>query len=280
MFKRLKKKRVRREIISFLIRLAVALLVISPLLMGLSYSFRSDSEIMTTRGVTLLPREWTLENYEWVFQYVPIGRYIFNSIIQYVLIMGSQIILSSLAGYAFACFEFKGKKVLFNAILFSMMIPGEVTLIANYLQVTGMGLSNTYLGMVITSLVSSMGIFMLRQFYKSLPVELMEAARLDGCGRLRYWLRIALPLSQPTLASLALFEFVNIYNRYMWPLLMADNEDMYTIQIGMAMLKGAEGDNLGVVLAGAVVCIVPVLIVFILGQRYIVAGMVSGGVKE
>ena len=276
----LKKKRTRREIAAFFLRLVIGFFVISPLLMGLSYSFRSDSEIMTTKGVTLLPREWTLENYLWVFQYVPVGRYIFNSMIHYVLIIGSQILLCSLAGYAFGCFEFKGKKILFTSILFSMMIPGEVTLIANYLQVVGMGLGNTYLGMVITSAVSSMGIFMLRQFYKSLPIEFMEAARLDGCGKFRYWFRIALPLSQPTLASLALFEFVNIYNRYMWPLLIAEQDDMYTIQIGMAMLKGAEGDNLGVILAGAVICIVPVLVVFVLGQKYIVAGLVSGGIKE
>lgn len=280
MLKRLKKKRVRREVLGFVIRLLIGILVIAPLLMGLSYSFRSDAEIMTTKGVTLLPRKWTLENYAWVFKYVPVGRYILNSMIHYLLIMASQIILCSLAGYAFACFQFRGKKILFTSILFSMMIPGEVTLIANYLQVTGMGLGNTYLGMVITAAVSSMGIFMLRQFYLSLPMELMEAARLDGCGKLRYWFKIALPLSQPTLASLALFEFVNIYNRYMWPLLMAENEKMYTIQIGMAMLKGSEGDNLGVILAGAVVCIVPVMLVFILGQKYIVSGMVSGGVKE
>lgn len=280
MQKRLMKKRTRQEIIGFLIRLAIGLLFLAPLLMGVSYSFRSDAEIMTTRGVTLFPREWTLSNYEWVFQYVPVGRYIFNSTVHYALIITSHFLLCSLAGYAFGCFEFKGKKLLFNAILFSMMIPGEVTLIANYILVVDMGLGNTYLGMIITSLVSSMGIFMLRQFYMSLPTELMEAAELDGCGKLRYWFRIALPLSKPTLASLAIYEFVTIYNRYMWPLLLADEESMYTIQIGMAMLKGAEGDNLGVILAGAVVCIIPVLLVFIVGQKYIVGGMVSGGVKE
>lgn len=275
----LNTKRKRQEFLGTVFRILIGILVLSPLLLGLSYSFRSDSEIMTTKGFTLFPKEFTLENYEWVMRYVPVARYIFNSMIHYVLIIGAQIITCSLAGFAFACFNFKGKKLLFNAMLFAMMIPGEVTLIANYLQVTGWGLSNTYLGMVITALVSSMGIFMLRQFYMSLPKELKEAAVLDGCSNLGYWWRIALPLSRPTLASLAIYEFVSIYNRYMWPLLMAEGEDMYTIQIGMAMLKGAEGDNLGVILAGAVICIIPVLIVFVFGQKYIVAGMVSGGVK-
>lgn len=279
MLSRLKRKRTQKEILAFLLRMVVAILFISPLLMGLSYAFRSDAEIMTTKGVTLLPRVWTLGNFEWVFKYVPVVKYIYNSVVHYVLIMGAQIFLCSLAAYAFACFDFKGKHFLFTLILFSMMIPGEVTLIANYIQVTGMGLGNTYLGMVITSLVSSMGIFMLRQFYMSLPTELMEAATLDGCGKVRYWLRIALPLSVPTIASMALYEFVTIYNRYMWPLLMAKDESMYTIQIGMAMLKGAEGDNLGVILAGAMVCIVPVVLIFVIGQKYIISGMVSGGVK-
>lgn len=275
----LRTKRKRKELLGFLLRIFIGLLVLAPLLMGLSYSFRSDAEIMMNPEVTLLPKDWTLENYRWVFKYVPVFRYILNSIIHYVLMVGAQIVLCSMAAYAFSFFNFKGKSLLFNAILFSMMIPGEVTLIANYLQVQSWDMGNTYIGMVITGLVSGMGIFMLRQFYLSLPRELKEAATLDGCGNLMFWFRIALPLSKPTLASIALYEFVTIYNRYMWPLLMADSEDMYTIQIGMAMLKGSEGDNLGVILAGAAVCIVPVVLVFIFGQKYIVRGMVSGGVK-
>ena len=275
----LKTKSERRNFRAVFVRILIGIMVISPLLLGISYSFRSDAEIMMTKGITLLPRTWTLENYEWVFNYIPVGKYIFNSIIHYVLMVGAQIILCSMAAFAFSFFQFKGKKILFNAILFSMMIPGEVTLIANFLQVQNWGLVNTYAGMVITGMVSGMGIFMLRQFYLSLPKELYEAAKLDGCNNMQFWFKIALPLSKPTLASIAIYEFVTIYNRYMWPLLIAQDEDMYTIQIGMAMLKGSEGDNLGIVLAGAVVCIVPVLLVFIIGQKYIVRGMVSGGVK-
>lgn len=264
---------------SYLFRLLVGVVILSPLLLGISYSFRSDAEIMLTSGVTLFPRDWTLENYKWVFDYVDVGKYVFNSILHCTIMIGAHMIFCSLAAYSFATFEFKGKRLLFNALLFSMMIPGEVTLIANFLQVQKWGLTNTTLGMVITGLVSSMGIFQLRQFYLSLSKDFKEAATLDGCSHMGYWLRIALPLSVPSLASLAIYEFVSIYNRYMWPLLIAQEENMYTIQIGMSMLRSAEGDNIGVVLAGAVVCILPVAVVFIVGQKYIVRGMVSGGVK-
>ncbi len=269
----------RSNIINFVIIFLVAVLFLSPFFLCISYSFRSDTEIMMTKGVTLLPRDATIENYIWVFRYVPVFTYLKNSILHYVLIMGAQIILCSMTAYAFAMFEFKGKKFLFNLILFSMMIPGEVTIITNFLQVQKWGLTNTYLGMVITALISSLGIFTLRQFYMSLPKDFKEAATLDGCGDIGFWLRIALPLSVPTIASMAIYEFVTIYNRYMWPLLVGNKQSMYTIQIGMDMLKSAESDNLGLVLAGAVVCIVPVVTVFVIGQKYIVRGMVSGGVK-
>ena len=273
------RKSTRKNLIGFIIKFLIALLFLSPFFLSISYSFRTDTEIMMTKGVTLFPRNAVIENYIWVFRHVAIFTYLKNSLLHYILIMGAQIILCSMTAYAFAMFEFRGKKILFNLILFSMMIPGEVTLITNFLQVQSWGLANTYLGMVITALISSLGIFTLRQFYMSLPKDFKEAATLDGCGDIGFWLRIALPLSVPTIASMAIYEFVTIYNRYMWPLLMANKESMYTIQIGMDMLKGAESDNLGVILAGATICIVPVVTVFVIGQKYIIKGMVSGGVK-
>ena len=273
------KKTTRNRIIGFVLRFLVALLFLSPFFLCISYSFRTDTEIMMTKGVTVFPRQFTMENYSWVFKYVPVFIYLKNSILHYVLIMGAQIILCSMTAYAFSFFEFPGKKLLFNLILFSMMIPGEVTLITNFLQIQRWGLTNTYLGMVITAVISSLGIFTLRQFYMSLPKDFREAATLDGCGDIGFWFRIALPLSVPTIASLAIYEFVTIYNRYMWPLLVANKQNMYTIQIGMDMLKSSESDNLGIILAGAIICILPVVIVFVCGQKYIIKGMVSGGVK-
>ena len=273
------RKSTKRNILHFLLRFAIALLFLSPFFLAISYSFRTDAEIMMTKGVTLFPRNWTLENYKWVFTYMPFFTYLKNSMIHYVLMMAAQIVFCSLTAFAFSFYEFKGKKVLFNAILVSMMIPGEVTIITNFLQVQSWGLSNTYLGMVITGLVSSLAIFNIRQFYLSLPKEFKEASTIDGCSDLGFFFKIALPLSIPTISSLCIYEFVTIYNRYLWPLLIAQKDNMFTIQIGMDMLKSAESDNLGIVLAGAVMCILPVVIVFSVGQKYIIRGMVSGGVK-
>ena len=259
-------------------RLLVGLLVISPILLGISYSLRTDGEIMTAI-LTLFPKKVTFENYAYVLRYIPIGRYMLNSFINCAIVISGQIIFCSLTAFTFVFYEFKGKQFFFNLILVTMMIPGDVTLIANYLKIQGWGLTNSYAGMTLPFLIAGMGIFMMRQFFLSLPRDFKEAATLDGCSTLGFFARIALPLSLPSLASLALYEFVIIYNQYLWPLLIANSQKMYTIQIGMAMLKGAEVDHLGVILAGAIICIVPVTIVFAFGQKYIIRGMVAGGVK-
>ncbi len=271
------KRKVER-VLAVVIRVLIGLLVISPILLGLSYSLRTDGEIMTS-ALTLFPAKTTLENYEYVLKYIPIGRYMINSFICCTIIIVAQVIICSLTAFAFVFYEFKGKKFFFNLILVTMMIPGDVTLVANYLKIQNWGLTNTFAGMTLPFLVSGMGIFMMRQFYSSLPKDFKEAATLDGCSTLGFFYRIAIPLSMPSIAALAIYEFVIIYNQYLWPLLISNSQKMYTVQIGMAMLKGAETDHLGVILAGAIICILPVVLVFSLGQKYIIRGMVAGGIK-
>lgn len=271
------KRKVER-VLAVAVRILIGLLVISPILLGLSYSLRTDGEIMTST-LTLFPAKPTLENYEYVLKYIPIGRYMLNSFICCAIIIAAQVIFCSLTAFAFVFYEFKGKKFFFNLILVTMMIPGDVTLVANCLKIQNWGLTNTFAGMTLPFLVSGMGIFMMRQFYSSLPKDFKEAATLDGCSTLGFFYRIAVPLSMPSIAALAIYEFVIIYNQYLWPLLISNSQKMYTVQIGMAMLKGAETDHLGVILAGAIICILPVVLVFSLGQKYIIRGMVAGGIK-
>lgn len=259
-------------------RVLIGLLIIVPIILGISYSLRTDGEIMTAE-LSLFPKKVTLENYAYVFKYIPIGHYLLNTLVNCVIVIAAQVILCSITAFVFVFYNFKGKNFLFSMILVTMMIPGDVTLIANYLTIQNHGLTNTALGMTLPFLVSGMGIFMMRQFFLSLPRDFKEAATLDGCSTLGYLFRIALPLALPSIISLSLYEFVIIYNQYLWPLLIANSQKMYTIQIGMAMLKGAEVDHLGIILAGAIICIVPVVIVFTFGQKYIIRGMVSGGIK-
>lgn len=271
-------KRKASSVFAVVFRIFIGLLIITPILLGISYSLRTDGEIMTSI-LTFFPKKVTLENYQYVFKYIPIGRYLVNTLINCTIVIICQIIICSLTAFTFVFYDFKGKNILFNLILVTMMIPGDVTLIANYLTIQDHGMANTYIGMTLPFLVSGMGIFMMRQFFLSLPKDFKEAATLDGCSTLGYFFRIALPLALPSIVSLALYEFVIIYNQYLWPLLIANSQNMYTVQIGMAMLKGAEVDHLGIILAGAIICIVPVAIVFTLGQKYIIRGMVSGGIK-
>ena len=271
-------KRKTSSVLSIVFRLLIGLIIIVPILLGISYSLRTDGEIMTAI-LTAFPKKVTWENYAYVFKYIPIGHYLLNTLINCAIVIACQIVLCSLTAFVFVFYDFKAKGFLFNMILVTMMIPGDVTLVANYLTIQEWKLTNTYIGMTLPFLVSGMGIFMMRQFFLSLPRDFKEAATLDGCSTLGYFFRIALPLALPSIVSLSLYEFVIIYNQYLWPLLIANTQKMYTIQIGMAMLKGAEVDHLGIILAGAVICIVPVSIVFTFGQKYIIRGMVSGGIK-
>lgn len=268
----------QKDWIGLAIRIAIGLVFVVPLFFTFSYSLRPDSELVN-KSSSLLPEVWTLGHYEWVFHYVPVGRYMLNSIVMCALVILSKMITASLAAYAFAFYEFKGSKLLFLFVTTATMIPGEVILISNFLTVSQLNLRDTYAGLVAPFLVGTMSIFMMRQYYMSLPHAFRDAAKLDGCSNMGFLWRIAVPLSIPTLASLAIYEFINIYNLYLWPLMISKSQNMYTIQIGMSMLVGQESDEIGNVLAGAVICMVPSLFIFLVGQKRLMAGMVSGGIK-
>lgn len=221
----------------------------------------------------------TLDNYIWVLDYVPVFRYIFNSFIVCLMIVGVQVIIACLAGFAFAFYEFKGKNLLFNLLLAAMMIPAESTVITNFLNVQNMGLVNTYLGLSITSFVGGTSIFMMRQFFMQFPKSLKEAAVIDGCSELRFLFRIAAPMAIPAIASLAIYLFIGAYNMYFWPMLVAQKAEVQTIQLGIAMLVGTESQEYGYVLAGSMISIIIPVIAFIIGNDYIVKGMTEGAVK-
>ncbi|MDD3997348.1 MAG: carbohydrate ABC transporter permease [Sphaerochaetaceae bacterium] len=230
-------------------------------------------------GLQFLPKNPTFENFTWVMQTIPIGIYMVNTFIQCAIVIVCQLTICSLAGYAFVFFEFPLKKLLFTIILITMMIPGDVVIITNYIQIQRWKLTDTHIGMALPYLVGGMGIFLLRQFYLTLPKELKDAAEIDGCTDMGFFFRVAVPLSVPSLASLAIYEFISIYNRYFWPLLVTNKDSMRTIQLGMAMLEGGEAGKTPHILAGASLCILPAILVFIIGQKYLVKGMTAGAIK-
>lgn len=264
---------------SFLMKFLLGVFISSPIIICVLLSLKQPSEMLMEKSTHLISENPTLDNFIWVWKNIPVFTYLKNSIIQCGIVIITQLIFSSFAAYSLVFFEFKGKKFLFLLILMHMMIPGDVVIITNYIQIQNWHLTNTHLGLALPYLVSGMGIFLMRQFYLTLPRELKEAAVLDGCGDMGFFFRIAMPLSVPSMVSLAIYEFILIYNRYFWPLLVTNRDSMRTIQIGMAMVENSESGKITYVLAGAALCIIPVVIVFVIGFRYLIKGMTAGSVK-
>lgn len=273
-----KQIRKTKEGLSFAVKLLIGILFISPILLGLLFSLQTEEELMSV-PLHLIAHNPTLKNFVEVFQKIPLLSYLKNSLIVCVGAITGQIIFADLAAYGFTYFDFPGKKFLFTLVLGSMMIPGEVVVITNFVTVQNLNLTNTYLGLMITSLIGGTSIFMMRQYYMTLPKDYREAAELDGCGDINFLFRIATPLAIPTISSLAIYLFVSIYNAYFWPVLVTNKMDMRTVQVGVAYLVTADVVQYSQIMASAIVAIVPTVIAYIFGQDYIIKGMTSGGVK-
>ena len=267
-----------KEGLSFAVKLLIGILFISPIILGVLFSLQTEEELMSV-PLHLIAHNPTIQNFIEVFQKVPLLSYLKNSLIVCVGAIVGQVIIADLAAYGFTYFNFPGKNFLFTLVLGSMMIPGEVVVITNYVTVQNLNLTNTYLGLMITSFVGGTSIFMMRQYYMTLPRDYREAAELDGCGDINFLFRIATPLAIPTISSLAIYLFVAIYNAYFWPVLVTNKMDMRTVQVGISYLVTADVVQYSQIMASAIVAIVPTVVAYIFGQDYIIKGMTSGGVK-
>ena len=265
----------------YAVKIIIGCLICAPLLVCFCSAVKTEAEVVNSLGWQALipPATPTIKNFIAVLSRVPMHKFLLNTLIQCATVIVSQVIFCSLAAYALTYFEFKGKNLLFTFILTTMMIPGDVVIIANYIQIQKWNLTNTHLGMALPMLIGGMGIFLMRQYYLTLPRDLREAADIDGCGDLGFFFRIALPLSVPSLAALSIREFITVYNRYFWPLLVTNTENMRTIQLAVATLKDAEFNSTAQDMACAACCIVPIVLVFVIGHKYIFKGMTAGAVK-
>ena len=255
-----------------------AVLILLPLLYAISIALMPSSELFTTE-LNLFPKNPTFSNFINAFRTVPLLRFILNSFIMAGCITIGQIITCSLAAFAFSFLEFKGKGILFMVVMATMMVPGEATIISNYLTVSGWGMLDTYQVLIVPYLTSAMGIFLFRQFYMTFPISLYESAKLDGCGNLKFIVKILLPLTKSAIGAMAVYTFINAWNMYMWPLLVTDSVNMRTVQIGLGMLQGAEATDFRPVMAGAMVILIPSILVFIIGQKQMISGLTAGAVK-
>ena len=248
-----------------------------PLLWMLSGGFKPQQEALDYPP-TVLPQEPTLANYTRLFTELNFGRYLTNTI-ALVAISAVGLIFMAMAGYAFAKYRFRGKNMLFFLVLATLMVPIQVTMIPTYLILANLSLTNTLIGMALPTLVSGFGVFLFRQFMSTIPDELLEAARLDGAGEYRTFWSIVLPMSGPIMAVQAILVFIASWNSFLWPLIVASDENLYTLSVGMALLNQQIAVDPALQMAAASLMVVPVLIVFLFFQRYVVQGFTMSGLK-
>lgn len=274
----LSNRRTLRSILLYSLLTVVAALVLFPLWSAFTISMLDESQVATYPPL-LAPTQLHLTNFVRAMQQAPLLRYLFNSIFQSSIVMIGQLATASLAAYAFAFIDFKGRNLMFLVFLSTMMIPWEATIIPNYLTVRSLGWTDTFMGLTAPFLATAFGTFLLRQFFLTIPRELQDAATIDGCGSLRFLVSIVLPLARPALGTLAVYSFLQTYNQYLWPLLITNDQQMRTVQIGIALLQDEERFMFNIVMAGVVLVLLPTFALFIVGNRQLIRGLTAGAVK-
>jgi multiple sugar transport system permease protein len=257
---------------------AGAALTVAPLLWMLSASFMPTGQANSSPP-PLLPSRITFEHYVELFTHLNLARSFGNSLLVSVLGTAATLVTSSMAGYAFAKLRFAGREALFRLLLTAMLVPAQVGMLPLFLMLKGMGLVNSYPGVLVPWLASVFGIFLVRQYAQAIPEDLLNSARLDGAGEWRIYRSIVLPNLAPVLATLAVFVFMSSWNDFLWPLVVLSDERRYTLPVALASLVGEHVQDTELMMAGAVVTVLPVLLVFIVLQRWYIRGVMAGSVK-
>jgi len=258
---------------------ATAVAVMLPYIWMVSTSLKGPGEIFAYPPIWI-PRAWRFQNYVEAWNAAPFGRYFFNSAFVALAVTVGQLVTCSLAAFAFARIEFKGKNVMFALFLSTTMISTQVTLVPSYLVLKNLHWLDTYQALIVPFLANGFGVFMIRQYFMTIPRELEDAAKLDGCGRLRFLWQILLPLSKPVVASQALFAFMGNWNSYLWPLIVTTSEHMRTLQIGLRYFVSQEGGTQwGSFMAATVFVSFPIVVFYLFVQKSFVGGIATTGLK-
>lgn len=271
--------RTTRSILTYLLLSTIAVLMLIPLVWLVSTAFKSSGEDLFQFPPQFIPEEPTLENFVTVWQSNPFGRYLFNSTLISVLTVVLNLIFCSLAAYPLARLTFAGREIIFSAIVSTILIPFQIVMIPLYVLAVKLELINSYLGIIFPGIASAFGIFLLRQAFQGVPKELEEAARMDGCSELGIWWYVMLPSIRPALVTLAIFVFIGSWSDFLWPLLVVDRPEFFTLPLGVAKLAGTFTLDWRLIAAGSVISIVPILLFFLVMQRYIVPTEAGSGVK-
>lgn len=249
-----------------------------PFLWMVSTSLKAAIEVYSA-PLALLPAEWKFSNYREAFELVPFGRFYVNTIIVTLGRTVGQMALASMAAYAFARLRFPGRDLFFILILAVMMVPSMVTMIPRFILIMNLGWLDTFYGLIIPGLADAFGVFLLRQFFLTLPQDLLDAAAMDGCNPFQTFWRIALPLSRPALAAYGFLVILWTWNDFLWPLVVVTSTEMHTISLGIQLFQNQYSKNTALMMAAASIATLPMMILFLLAQRYIIQGITMSGMK-
>lgn len=270
---------ISRSLLKHIVIYSLAFITLAPFIWMILTSLKDMSEIFVYPP-QWLPSEFRFDNYRKAFEAAPFGRYYFNSIFVAVTVTVGQLITCSMAAFAFARLQFKGRDLLFYLFLGTMMIPYNVTMIPSFLVLYWLGWIDTYYALIVPGLASAFGTFLLRQFFITIPKELEEAAYIDGATKLQVLRKIIVPLAKPALATLAVFTFMGVFNDFIWALIVLNSEDMQTVQLGLAIFRDRYLTQWDLLMAGSVTAVLPILIVFFFAQKYFIQGITLSGLKE
>lgn len=267
----------QRAIVNLLL-LAISGLTLAPLAWMVSVSFMARGE-SANFPPPLLPAHASLASYEELFTRAGMGQFFLNSLLLATLTTALALLFNVAAGYAFAKLRFRGRDKIFATLLGALVIPAQVAMLPLFLMLKSMGLVNTYAGVLVPGMASVVGIFLVRQYALTIPDELLEAARMDGAGELRIFVRIVLPILKPVLATLAIFTFLGSWNDFMWPLIVLTDSALHTLPVALSALSREHVQDNELMMAGAVVTVLPVLLLFFSLQRFYIKGLLMGSVK-
>lgn len=267
--------------VGYIILILASISMLMPFAAMVVMSFLND-DLIFSMSTNISLQNVTLQNYKNIFTALPIAKYFLNSFVVAFLTTIGQVIISAMAGYAFARLNFKYKEPLFFLILITMMVPPQVNIIPLFFLMREFHLIDTYPALILPGLFGAFGVFMMRQYFLSLPKDLEDSAKIDGCNRFQTFFKIALPLGMPAIATLSIFTFVTSWNSFMWPLIVTNTDSMRTLPVALAIFKGSfrEVTLWGELFACSVICTIPVIIIFLIGKKYFINDLLQGAVKE
>jgi ABC-type sugar transport system, permease component len=283
MLKRRKAIRWQRaisKVLSYTVAYGYALIILFPLTFMALTAFKPRYELFAYPP-TFLPREWTLDNFQRVFQTMPYATFLKNTLLVTAAVVLCQLALSATASFAFARLRFRGRDALFALLLISLMVPSAVTMVPTYILMRSLGWINEYWGVIVPMIFSNIafGVFFMRQYLYGIPVEIEEAAAIEGASTLRLWWSIILPNCRPALATLAVITFVTAWNAFLWPLIVLNSQDKFVLSIGLMYMQGQYSTDWAGIMAGTLVTVLPIVVAYVVLQKHFVEAVHMSGIK-